>query len=343
MSRRLPETGFALPLVMLLMAILTLLLTAAFAQIQRDRWVADSSGAAVTALAMAQSGLQAYIGSGTARPPDGDSVRINVVGGYADVVASFAQRLDTLNPLYIVRSTGHLIVPTEGADPIASRTVAQFAQWQSAGALTTYPAVFNALNGIDNYSSGTVNIVAADSPSCIGPLVVQLAVPDDNYPTPPPGVTATGEPNDQWSSLIGVDWASIKGGSFTAASTTLTNLNSWSSYLITGDATLSLSGSGLLIVTDNLTISGSVTWAGVMLVGNQIIFTGTAGSVVTVSGLVVTGLDRLTAGTPPNGTLGGTGLTQTFKYDSCNIRHAMQFVTGFAPISNGWVDNWATY
>jgi hypothetical protein len=31
------------------------------------------------------------------------------------------------------------------------------------------------------------------------------------------------------------------------------------------------------------------------------------------------------------------------RYDSCRIRAALAALTGFAPITNGWVDNWATY
>jgi len=31
------------------------------------------------------------------------------------------------------------------------------------------------------------------------------------------------------------------------------------------------------------------------------------------------------------------------QYNSCRIRDALAKLTGFAPIPNGWVDNWATY
>jgi len=338
MTFRRAEAGFALPLAIFFMAILTLLLTAAFAKIQGDRRVADSSGAAVTALAMAQSGLQAYIGSRAASPPDSDSVRINVVGGYADVVARFAQRLDTLGPLYIVRSTGHLIVPTEGADPKASRTVAQFAQWQNARTLNTYPAVVTSLQRI-YYSAGTVRINKTDSASCGGTVANQLTV---RYPIPnPPGVTVDGRWGSQMdTTLVGVDWNTITSGGFSVNYTTLSNLNSWSTYLISGNATLSASGSGLLMVTGNLTITASLKWEGVILVGNSIIF---SAPVDTVSGLVMTGLNRLTGTFPPSGTVGGAGQTQVFRYNSCNIHKALQSVTGFTPISNGWVENWATY
>src|SRR5579864_9402045 len=118
MTTRSDQDGFALPLAIFFMAILTLLLTAAFAKVQGDRRVADSSGAAVSALAVAQSGLQTYIGSRTGRPVDGDSVRVNAVGGYADVVAQLADKVvdTTTNELYVVRSTGHMIDPTQGAD-----------------------------------------------------------------------------------------------------------------------------------------------------------------------------------------------------------------------------------
>lgn len=355
MTDRRGEAGFALPLAIFFMAILTLLLTAAFAKVQGDRRVADSSGAAVTALAFAQTGLQTYLGSTTARPPDGDSTRINLSSGYgyADVVAYIVDHMvDTMSPeLYVVKSTGHVIDPTQGADPQASRTIAQFAQWRT-GTLTQYPAVFTAANGLNDYIGGTVTISGSDSTSCGDNSRGGLRVPN-NQPRAvdaPPNVSGPafgfvdGGGKGTVADLVGVDWDTVQSGGFTADYTTLTNLNSWSSYLISGNATLSASGSGLLIVTDNLTITGaSINWAGVILVGKSIIFNG---AYARISGLLATGLDEQLGGAQgqtSNGSVGGASQEQVILYNSCNVRKAMQGVIGFSPIGNGWVENWATY
>jgi hypothetical protein len=324
------------------MSVLTLLLTAAFAKVQNDRRIADSSGATVSALTVAQSGLEAYYSTKSTRPPDGDSVRINEPGGYADVIAKIAQTVDTTttNTLYVIRSTGHIIQPAQGSDPQASRIIAQFAQWQTTGGLNTYPAVFTAVNGINDWGrSGTVNINTTDSATCGGSVANQLEVP---YNKPrqakaPQGVTVQ-EQGGGWfnsTSNVGVNWSTLT-TTFKPTYTTLTNLASWSSYVITGNATLYGSGNGLLVVTGDLTIANGVTWAGVVLVGDAAIF---SGSTATVSGLIMTGL----SGGGSQGTLAGAGKTQTFNYNSCNIRHAMQVLTGFAPVANGWVDMWGTY
>jgi hypothetical protein len=344
MIARVDERGFALPTAIFFVALLTLLLTAALLKVQGDRRVADSTGAAVTAVTVAQSGLQTYIGTQTTRPPDGDSTRINVVGGYTDVVALYAQRKDTMNPLYIIRSTGHVIDPTQGADPRASRTVAQFVQWQSAGTLNTYPAVFTARNGLTNWNgNGTFNLTQADSATCGGSVAAGITVPN-NKPDPskaPPATILYEEAPGQLGQLnvLGVDWATLIGPYFKPTYAGMTNPNTWSSYRIAGNYTLTTSGSGLLIVTGDLTISGTVTWAGVILVGKRIIFTGGTGSVATISGLLVTGLD----GTAGLGTVGGTGLTQNIRYNTCNLRRALQFLTGFNAVTNAWIDNWGTY
>ena len=332
------QSGFVLPLAIFFMSILTLLLTAAFAKVQNDRRIADSTGATVSALTVAQSGLQAYYSTKTTRPPDGDSVRINEPGGYADVIATVAEAVDTTannNFLYIIRSTGHIIQPTQGSDPQASRIIAQFAQWQTTGGLNTYPAVFTAENGMNDWAgAGTVFINKTDSASCGGSVADEIDVPNPK-PAPPPGVTIVGHGGGWFNSHVGVNWNALT-TTFTPTYTTLTNLASWSSYVINGNATLYGSGNGLLVVTGNLTIGNGVTWAGVVLVGNQVIF---SGATATVSGLIMTGL----GGSASPNTWGGAGKTQNFNYNSCNIRHAMQVLTGFAPVANGWVDTWGTY
>src|SRR5262245_5289666 len=129
MKRAMDRRGFALPMTLFLISIVTLMLTAAFAKVQSDRRVSESSGANVTALALAKAGLQQYMGTrpfnspGSAaspwRPPGGDSIRISLTGGYADVIARVVHKpADTLaNWLYVIRSVGHVIEPTQGQDP----------------------------------------------------------------------------------------------------------------------------------------------------------------------------------------------------------------------------------
>src|SRR5574341_710423 len=97
------ERGIALPVPLFIITLMTIMLAAAFARVGAERELAVGSSDAVNALAVAQSGLQryfAYRDSLRARPRDGDSVRFNVTGGYADVVARVSKRpvTDTLQP-----------------------------------------------------------------------------------------------------------------------------------------------------------------------------------------------------------------------------------------------------
>ena len=349
------QAGFALPLAIFFMAILTLLLTAAFAKIQGDRRVADSSGEAVTALAVAQSGLQNYVGSRTGRPADGDSVRINVTGGYADVIAKVMQHpADTMaTELFVVRAVGHVIVPTAGSDPQASRTIARFIQWNASGGLTTFPAVFTAANGLSDYSSGTVTILGTDSASCGAAAVTQLWIykNNPNQGHAPPTVTVNDNDNSKATvaNRVGVTWSTIEADGFTPNYTALTasTLNTWSTYVVTGTPTLTASGSGIIIAKDSLILGSvgatSITWSGIILVGKSVRFNATT---TRIEGLLATGLDNQLSGgaaATSNGTVGGAGKTQIIEYNSCDIRRALQYVSGFAPISNGWVDSWGTY
>ncbi|MBI4421018.1 MAG: hypothetical protein HY560_09350, partial [Gemmatimonadetes bacterium] len=262
MPRLETRDGFALPFTIFLVAILTLMLTAAFGKVQSDRRVADASGATVSALAIAKGGLHQYLGSqGTTRPPSGDSVRINVTGGYADVVARVMRKpADTLaNWLYIVRSTGHMIDPTQGADPQAVRTIAQFAQWQM-GRIDVRAALVS-VNKLDDKKAGDPDsaINGIDLASCapaaqdtFGLLIPTGSnVPNVNIAGSPQGLYAPGWNQGPLADSTHIDWNALINGGFAADYTsngTIRLDNAFPSQLVTGNATLNGSGTGLLIV-----------------------------------------------------------------------------------------------
>lgn len=356
MPRARSDAGFALPLVLFLISVLTLMLTAAFAKLEGDRRLAYSSGATVSALAIAKSGLNSYLSTRVARPPNGDSLRINVTGGFADVVAYEVRKpLDTLaNWLFIVRSTGYVIEPTQGADPQAVRTIAEYAQWQT-GRMDIRGA-FTAANGLKKVKGTTVDMRGADQSTCGAPTVPGVRVPQGGDPgstgiNPPPSVGGTGR---EVALETNIDWVALFGGGFTPnyalAGPTVRMDGTYSSQLITGNATLGgglvTTGTGLLIVTGDLTIQSSfstptTSWYGVILVGGVIDFKATT---TRIYGMAVSGLDKqLPEGAVPPENFGGSNLTVNIWHNSCFIQQSLQRLTGFAPIANGWVDNWATY
>ncbi len=83
------ERGFALPITIFLIAILTIMLGSTFTRAATENQIAGGSKATVDALYVAQAGLEKYFGqafSSTSRPLAGDSLRLDVPGGFAWVV-----------------------------------------------------------------------------------------------------------------------------------------------------------------------------------------------------------------------------------------------------------------
>jgi hypothetical protein len=345
------ERGFALPLTVFVLVLITIMLAAIFVRVKVDRRIAESSGDIVNANAVATSGLDRYFAhydSLTTRPSDGDSLRINVVGGYADVVAHVVRQPSdsTDGILYIVRSRGRLIKPTQGPEPQAVQTVAQFAQWQY-GAMKVLGA-FSVINDFRCLGcDGTYSLIGYDECGMM-PAVPGLRTP--NGPTTkfgPPEVdpaTVEGPAASTFAeaSFIGVDWATVVGGSFDPDYTSLTDLSSWSMYLLTGNTTVTdLAGNGLLMVTGDLTVSGLYfNWQGVVLVGGEIVFEADTSY---VRGAVTSGLNYQLGMNPDVGGWGPDSTHIDFRYNSCHVRSAFISLTGFAPIENAWMDNWATY
>jgi hypothetical protein len=345
--RRCREDGFALPVTIFVITIVTLMITGLLIRVETDRRIAESSGDMVDALTVAQSGLQRYLGLATARPANGDSIRINVQGGYADVVVHrvFAPADTARMGLYVVRSTGHVIKPTEGSDPQASRTVAQFAGWQTGhiGVLGAYTSTTK----VTQAGGDTVDITGTDACGTAAPVYGVRAINGSSL-----GTGITGSPSAYLISgssgavaaATKINWDGVLHGGFRPD---YTSFHAWdSSYpsmIVNGNLTMQDNGGyGLLIVSGDLTLGGSYAyWDGVILVGGTISFGATW---TYFYGSVTSGLNALlSGGNPSNVQLGAPGKNVRIWYNSCSVSHAMQEFTGLVPISKAWVDDWATY
>lgn len=340
------ETGVALPVTLLVVVVLTITLAASFARVDADRAVSAGTGDAVTALAVAESGLQAYVASRASRPPEGDSVRFNLPGGYANVVAHVLTRnADTTVPqLFIVRSTGYVVVPEHGAVHQAVRTVAQFAQWQVP--VIRQFAAFTAANDLDDRNPYAHTIDGTDL--CGDSLPVWAVrtqrgsdMNQGTYVPDPPGAIESGSAQSV-ADTTAVDWSMVVSGTFVPDYTALvTGETSYKSQVIQGDVTLAdASGTGLLAVTGNLRTSGNFAgWEGIVLVGGEIFFDADSTAFL---GMVISGLREQLSGTgAPNARIGEEPVY--IRYDSCRVRQTLAGLAGFAPIGNAWVDNWASY
>lgn len=354
------EDGIALPTTILVITLVTIMISALFVRVQTDRRIGESGGHVVDALAIAQSGLDTYLGTlnldacdRSLRPADGDSVRINLTGGFADVVAQVVRRpVDSLDTwLYVVRSTGRVIVPTLGSDPQAQRTVARFAEWQSNSLIP--PAAYTAVSGLLRVGAGGVEFNGADQApaGCEEPDVHSLRLPAGTDPTPRGDFSMNGAAPliDQAGTKptvadeTGIDWAAVTGGGLVADTNAIVlwDMN-YPVMLVPGNAVLNVNndqGYGTLIVTGNLTIQGNfLNWYGIVLVGGWIHFDA---SDQRFDGFVMSGLNEQ-LGTPTAMSSFGPGNVD-IDYDSGFVRLALASIAGFAPVVNAWIDNWATY
>jgi hypothetical protein len=147
-----------------------------------------------------------------------------------------------------------------------------------------------------------------------------------------------------------LDWNGISSG--TAFTPTITiPPGSWPSFTdpnyypvifikngTSGNYPLPSQGRGTLIVQGGFTVSGSIGWDGVILVGGKM--TSNGGS--TINGAVLSGLNMLLS-VPVDPAEADANGTKDYHYNSCSVAKAMATLGSFAPLSNTWVDSWVKY
>jgi len=144
---------------------------------------------------------------------------------------------------------------------------------------------------------------------------------------------------------VKIDWAGLSTGTAATPDVTIppgswpsfTNPNDWPTILVNGNFYLPSSGQGTLIVTGSLTVSGTLTWNGILLVGDNLTSNGDNG----VNGATITGLNvKLGAVLPETDIANGI---KSYNYNSCNVAKALGRWGQLVGYTNAWVDNWPTY
>ena len=92
----------------------------------------------------------------------------------------------------------------------------------------------------------------------------------------------------------------------------------------------------MIIATGNVTISGSTTWKGVLLVGGDITSNGNNG----IQGATVSGLNVKLGTYVPSSTANGT---KSYNFNSCEVAKATSPAGALVTLRNTWVDNWVEY
>jgi len=352
------ERGVALSMAILVIGVFAILLAAGFSALGSERRVNANDEAAVDAFALAQTGLERFIGRRdslgfTAMPPAvRESTRLVLRGGYADVVLAQV-RTDSVAGLwaYVVRSHGVITVRALRGTPQAERTVAEYAVWEPGQ--MKLRASWTSLTGLNKNgasSMGTGGVDACGKQPTIGGVAVPASpgytqngtglAPQGN----PPVVTLGATPAAA-AGAVNIDWNGIVNEGLLQPDVTIPP-GAWPSFFdttyypvirVNGDFTLPGDGRGVLIVTGALTMNGSVLWHGIVLVGGNLRSDGNSG----VDGATITGLNvKLGAALPPADL--GEG-TKQFNYNSCNVARALARYGRLLPYTNAWVDNWPTY
>ncbi|MEO8194985.1 MAG: hypothetical protein ABI681_14125 [Gemmatimonadales bacterium] len=357
MQGRSNRDGFAIPMAVLVVALLSVSIAAGFSLVIAERRGVDDQKAQVTAFVLAEQGLQTFfikrdsLGFRSAPPAVKEGpIRIYLKGGYADV------QLDRVRPptgslsgLYVVRSKGTQTQGAVGGTPAGVRTVAQYAAWEPASMEVL--AGWTALSGIrKNGASGSFLGVDAcgDSASLAG--VAVPVVPGFNRPATADSTEYLGQTVNDAAREVEVDWAGILAGSALTfnyiippdAIPSFADTTFYPSILITTTGTVGTSslnnGRGLLVVAGDLDTGSGATfnWKGIVLVGGDL--TGNGNN--NVQGAIISALNVKLGQTVPINTVNGT---KTYQYSSCEVGKALMGLGALVPLPNTWVDNWVEY
>jgi Tfp pilus assembly protein PilX len=355
MLRTFHRQGFAIPTALLVSLMLVVMLTAGFTLVSTERRVSDNARSQTDAEAIAEGGVEHYLVERTSMgfsgvPAAMESTRVVFAHGYADVVLTPVRpMIGTAPATYLVRGHGVRTTSQVANSRAAERTVAEWVYWKRGSVGTR--AAWTSLSGL-NKNGGAGTIDGADmcgaAPDAAGvsvptvPGYVQsggTSVPAGSPPIDDLGTQA------QADSATKIDWDGIVNHGAITPDIAFPG-GTWPSFasptyypviMVTGDMTLPTGGRGLLIVTGDVTMTGSEAWDGVILAGNHLISNGNN----TVTGAVVTGLNvKLGMPVAPNDIGNGT---KVFRYNSCSIASALQAYWRLMPYRNAWVDDWATF
>jgi hypothetical protein len=362
---RASRRGFALPMAILVIAFLTVTIAATYTATSSELTTNTAQRGAGRAYMLAQAGLENFSArrheagfcASCGSPPTTvrESTTVTLPGGYAQVVA---QRIrvgtNTIPAVYLLRSRG---VDTSRAGISGSslgiygeRTVAQLVYWNVNQ--VNVLAGWTSTSGLNKQgSSGTISGVD----NCgVKPTVAGLAVPDGGFggtgtfsPTGSPDVQYLGS-QAQANASVKIDWAGIVNGNRIQPDLVINPpaAYTWPSFAdpnyypvirVNGDFSLPGSGGrGTLIVTGNLTISGSNQWNGILLVGGVLTSNGNNA----VTGATSSGLNTLLGQTVGPAVANGN---KTYVYDSCQVAKAATGLASYSVFPNAWMDNFVTY
>ncbi len=367
-----PRRGFALPMALLVMIVLTAGISAGYMATSSEIMANNAHRGDTRAYNLAVAGMEQFIArrseagfcascnsDNTAATVNPESTTVSLTGGYAIVVSTRIRRhiTDTLPALWFIRSMGvDTSVKLQGSTRTATgrRMVGIIATWNTA--TVNVQGAWFALSGLNkNGAAGEIN--GADQCSSANgggkPTVAGAVVPSGGQFSGNTSPFSGSPPIDTSKSFATLkanaklDWAGIIGGSiaadfdvptvaFPSSSWFSSNPNSWPIIRVhTNNYTLPNQGRGMIIADSNFTISGSNMWDGVVLIGGKLTSNGNN----TTAGATFAGLNYLLGGTPAASSDDSDANGQkTYVYNSCNVEKASKGLQAYKTLTNTYMD-----
>ena len=371
------RAGFALPLVVIFLVILSFALAAGLAATAAEGGTTIAQRGQNRAYSVAEQGLQLFLvkrdslcrlnGNATCLSDPStattgqDSVQFATTGGYAVVVARLMRpqqgTKDTIPALFFVRARGvDSMSAMRGGDTTTSvRSVGMMVQWSTQ--VMNVTGAWTSLSGLSK--QGNAGQIDGNDQCGRKPAVAGVMVPKGDY-TATGGFTPTGNPPldtsktlAQLDPLVTIDWNGIINNNAIPADFNVPNPDAfpdanwftadtsrWPIIRVHGDFALPNAGRGIIIADADCTISGSNMWNGIILIGGQLTSNGNN----TTSGATVSGLNYKLPGAvqPPAGYINDNATangTKSYVYNSCNVTRAAQRLKHYVALANTWVDD----
>ena len=367
-----PKRGFALPMAMLVMVVLTAGIAAGYAATSAEVVTNAAHRGDTRAYNLAVAGLEQFLAKRsddgfcsncladpTAAVADSEWTTVPLTGGYA-IVKSVRVRKhinDTMPAIFFIRSMGvDESIKLTGATRTTNgvRIVGIYANWNTQ--TVNVQGAWFALSGLQKNGNagkidGTDNCASANGggkPTLAGAVVPsggQFKGDVTPFQGSPP--IDTSKTFAQLKESAKLDWAGIMGGSITpdfevpqgpfpSSSWFASNPNEWPIIRVhTNNYTLPNAGRGMIIADSNFTISGSNMWDGIVLIGGKLTSNGNN----TTAGATFAGLNYLLGGTPAASTDDSDANGQkTYVYNSCNVEKASKGLQGYKTMTNTYLD-----
>lgn len=371
MKRLSNRAGFALPMAILVIAIITAALAAAFLSVNAEISANQAVKGSERAFEIAQDGLQEFLVRrsepgwcqycGTPPAVTAESTKVASNGGYAWVVSRRIHASSGANDpaVYFVMSTGvdtTTRLSAGGQTFYATRAVGTYARWNTT--VVNVLSGWTSLSGIQK--NGTAGEISGVDQCGQDTTLAGVTVPSGGWSSSGGFAPQGNPPVDsnqtaaQLASQTKIDWAAVLAGaippdveippgSFPSASA-FADTTYWPVIRIhTNNYSLPNAGRGIIIADSNFSISGSNMWNGILLVGGALTSNGnntTAGA--TISGLNVMLGDTTGAGVVNVDTSVANG-QKSYVYNSCNVSRASQRLQAYMAYPNAWMDNIAIY